>query len=65
MLIEKISFFTGKKHIRDLDITKEQFNEWMSGVSIQNAFPNLSPDDREFLMTGATKDEWDNAFRNR
>jgi len=29
------------------------------GALIQNAFPFLSLDEREFLLTGMTPDEWD------
>jgi hypothetical protein len=31
---------------------------------IQNAMPNLSTDDREFLMTGVTPEEWDKYIKN-
>ena len=29
---------------------------------IQNIFPDLTPDEREFIKTGVTPDEWDNMF---
>lgn len=29
---------------------------------IQNAFPTLNPDEREFLITGTTTTEWDDLF---
>jgi hypothetical protein len=29
---------------------------------IQEAMPNLSADDREFIMTGITPEEWNSAF---
>lgn len=33
---------------------------WLSGRGklVQDAFPNMSADDREFLMTGITPAEW-------
>ena len=31
-------------------------------MHIQNAAPHLSDADREFLMTGITVEEWDEAF---
>jgi hypothetical protein len=46
----------------DLDVTQEQLDDWKSGTLIQNAMPQLSPDEREFLMTGVTKEEWDETF---
>lgn len=58
MLIEKVSMLTNKVHIREIDVTREQVENWQSGMLIQEAMPNLSIDDREFMMTGATADEW-------
>ena len=59
MLIEKRSEFTGKLNTMDLDITEDQLAEYLSGRGlIQSIFPNLSPTEREFLMTGASPEEW-------
>jgi transcriptional regulator of nitric oxide reductase len=58
MLIEKVSMLTNKVHIREIDVTREQVENWQGGMLIQDAMPNLSIDDREFMMTGATADEW-------
>ena len=62
MKIEKQSMFTGKIHSMDLDITEEEIVRWQSGENIQNVFPHLSADQREFLKTGVTAEEWDSAF---
>ena len=35
---------------------------WQSGALIQNAFPNLNKDEREFLITGITPDKWVEIF---
>ena len=59
MLIERRSPFSGKINVMDLDVTDEQFAQWRGGMLIQNAFPHLTPDEREFLMTGITPTEWD------
>ena len=59
MKIVRTSLFTGEEHIREIDVTKEQLDDWRSGTLIQNAMPHLSPDDREFIMTGITPEEWD------
>ena len=59
MLIEKRSMLTNKTHIREIDVTREQVENWQGGMLIQEAMPNLSVDDREFIMTGTTPDEWD------
>ena len=59
MLIEKVSMLTNKVHIREIDVTREQVENWQGGMLIQEAMPNLSIDDREFIQTGTTADEWD------
>ena len=46
----------------ELDITDEQILKYESGESIQKAFPNLTPSEREFIMTGITEDEWKDIF---
>ena len=62
MIITRISPISSKIHSLDLDITEEQVAAWQNGVLIQNAFPNLSPDEREFLKTGITAEEWEAMF---
>lgn len=62
MLITKKSLFTGKKNTRDVDITHEQIARWQGGELIQDVVPHLSVDDREFLLTGATPEEWKKFF---
>lgn len=56
------SFFTGEWNTMEGDhsgcVTREQWDLWQSGVLIQIAMPQLSDDEREFLMTGATPEEW-------
>lgn len=64
MNITKTSLFTGKSHTRDIAVTEEQLAEWRAGALIQNAMPALSVDDREFLMTGVTPEEWASSFGN-
>lgn len=62
MNITKKSQATGKVRTIDLPITNEQLSAWQSGVPAQEAFPNLTADQREFIMTGITKEEWDEIF---
>lgn len=62
MLITRVSPFSGKVHTLDIDVTDIELRLWQSGVSIQNAMPHLSADDREFLMTGITAVEWADTF---
>mgnify|MGYP003626288462 CR=1 FL=1 len=66
MNIIKTSQISGKKSNMDIDITKEQLfrveNRLNKNELIQNIVPNLSMDEREFLMTGITSEEWTNVF---
>lgn len=59
MLITKQSLYSGNTHTNDIDITQEQYDAWMNGMLIQDAMPNISPDDREFLISGMVPSEWD------
>lgn len=58
MIITKTSMYSGITRDREIDVTQEQIDLWDNGVLIQNAMPHLSDDDREFLMTGVTPEEW-------
>lgn len=66
MKIVRRSELTGKEHILDLDVTPEQMNRfehrYITGEYIQTIFPKLKGHEREFIMTGITKQEWDNMF---
>ena len=62
MLIERKSMVSGKVHAIDLDVTQDQIAAWNSGMYIQDAMPQLSDDEREFMMTGITPEEWDATF---
>lgn len=59
MIIQKENIFTGTVRTLDLDVTKEEFENWQNGMLIQDAMPRLSVDEREFLMTGLIGEEWD------
>lgn len=62
MLITRQSPWSGKVHTLDLSITDEQVARWMQGELIQNAMSNLTDGQREFFMTGITKEEWEEAW---
>lgn len=53
---------SGDRNTREIPVTREQLDAWNSGVLIQNAMPNLSADDREFIKTGITPEEWEDLF---
>ena len=62
MLIEKKSMLTGVRHIVDMPITAEQLSNWQGGMLIQDAMPNLTDAQREFIVSGITTQEWEEAF---
>lgn len=62
MQITRTSRLTGAIHTREIDITPEQLLRWEQGEFIQNVVPHLSDDDREFIISGATPEEWEQAF---
>ena len=63
MLIVRISPISGKTTKMDLPIPNSDMLDWLSGGKlIQEAFPYLTPDGREFILTGITPEEWDAIF---
>jgi len=58
MLLERTSMISNKTTTMELPITDGQLNRWEQGELIQNVFPDLTPDQREFIMTGITAEEW-------
>lgn len=62
MEITRTSIFSGITRTKELDITEDEMLNYMNGTLIQEAFPNLNEDDREFILTGTTAEEWDQMF---
>ena len=62
MTIKRTSSLTGVTRTKEIDVTIEQVLAWEEGELIQNAMPHLSADDREFIKTGITGEEWDQLF---
>jgi len=59
MIITRQSILSKKISTMDIDVSHEQIAQWEGGMLIQNAMPHLCEDEREFIMTGITPDEWD------
>ena len=61
MKIERTNPMTGKSHEMDLPITQEQLDAQQNGAQylIRAVMPDLTPDQREFLITGHLPDDWD------
>jgi hypothetical protein len=58
MRVTRKSPFTQKVNFMDLAITAEQVVRWDKGELIQDVFPHLTPDEREFIQTGITPEDW-------
>ena len=65
-IITRRSPFTGKVHQMEIPLTPKEYGKcatlWQTGMLIQDAFPMLSADEREFIKTGITPQEWDSMF---
>ena len=64
MLVTKKSPISGKVSSMELPITEAQLKAHKNGELAQNIFPNLSVEEREFLISGITPKEWNDLFGN-
>jgi hypothetical protein len=63
MIITRRSPLTGKLNEMDLPISEDQIRLYQQGgILVQQAFPNLNPDQREFFKTGYTPEDWARLF---
>jgi hypothetical protein len=64
MIIERQSIVSGKTYQMELDVTQQQLNDFNNGRLglIQEAFPHLSIDEREFIISGIHPVEWRELF---
>ena len=62
LTVVKLSYLTGKQNQMVLPVTQEQISRWAGGELVQDVFPDLDENQREFLITGITPDEWENAL---
>lgn len=66
MKITRRSPRTGKVNEMDINVTQEQINAWQhEGKMIQDVMPNLTDDEREFLKTGYTPEDWSIIFQSQ
>lgn len=66
MIIERTSQISGKTNAIDIPISPDAFivgyTKYLEGTHIQDAFPSLSKEYREFILTGITPEEWIEMF---
>jgi hypothetical protein len=63
MRITKKSPVTGEFNTREINCTPAQLAAWRNRDGlIQNVMPQLDADDREFLISGCTPEDWEVLF---
>ena len=62
MRVTRVSPLSHKVNQMYLVVTGEQIERWVAGELVQDVMPNLTPEEREFIMTGITPEEWDESF---
>ena len=63
MKFERRSMISGNINTMEIEVTQEQYDNWQrKHMLIQDAMPQLSAEEREFLMTGITPAEWKKTF---
>ena len=62
--VTRQSVITKKINTMELPITQEHLDiyETVGDILIQDAFPNLDKEQREFLLSGITPQEWNDTF---
>lgn len=61
MLVTRRSLMTNKIHTLEVSVTQEQMDEFMNPDRtrlVQDIFPDLSPELRDFIKLGIHPDEW-------
>jgi hypothetical protein len=63
MQITRKSAITGIQRTKNIPVNPEDFVAWQAGYgNIQDLMPYLTDDHREFILSGITAEEWDEAF---
>jgi len=65
MLITRKSWVSGEVNTLDLPVTQLDLDIYAAGALLQDAFPNLTPDEREFIKSGITAEEWEELFGSK
>jgi hypothetical protein len=62
--VTRKSILSGKTNTMELDILQEHLEKYeqVGGLLVQAVFPNLSKEEREFLISGITPQEWEETF---
>jgi hypothetical protein len=58
--VSKVCGVTGQLY--SVDVNELAYQAWQDGAFIQNVMPELTSDEREFLISGLTPDEFNELF---
>lgn len=65
MEIKRVSAISGVERVKDIPVNPDDYIAWKNGeVSMNEAMPYLNDEDREFILSGIIKDEWNEIFKN-
>jgi hypothetical protein len=56
ILIEQPCRITGE--LWNVTVDEDDYNDWKNGKYAQDAFPYLSADEREFIISGTSPEGW-------
>jgi len=63
MIISRKSTITGVVRSRDIKVNPKDYDMWEKGIlNIQDAMGYVKQEDREFILSGITREEWNKAF---
>lgn len=63
MTVIRKSQYSGNIYTMEMDVTPEQISRYEAGgITLQDCFPQLNADEREFIKTGMTAFEWEELF---
>lgn len=63
MLVAKRSVVSNQINTMELDVTKEELSRHANGEYVQKVFPDLSVEEREFLITGMSLEEQEQFYK--
>ena len=59
IIVVRTSPVTGKDNQMVINATNEQYIAWIDGMLIQDAMPDATVDQREFVISGCTPECWE------
>jgi len=62
IICQKTSPVSGLLNTMSINATPKQYDIWMAGTLLQDAMPEATVDQREFLISGCTPTEWKSLF---